>query len=584
MAAGYTPEQIAALRSRIVGGPGVSNFDKKASDVSASFSRLATNPVVQGMGTIGNPAAPFVHEAANQAALNHAGSPAGLSRATQAALNDQVSSPGGTILRPMENQLADVTPAEPLSTTGRPKTLGGGGGAGSGLGSLREAWLAARRKGMSDFDTDKELAGELGVEKAGKIEAVAGLQMIDAAQKQRDAEIQREQDENAAAKHQSFLNKNAEMADDIGKLQVDPKRLVHSMGTADKIGHVLGSALGGMSAGWNGGGPNEFLQRFDKQVAQDIDAQITAIDNKKASLTQRNNVFGQMLQQTGDRRLAAIQTRNLMYEAAKQKLGAQADELGIPEVRTNAQQNISAIQHQQDAMNTQFTGEAYQTAQQQAAAAAAAQRAAEKAAWDRQKEVFEMGLKKDQLDIERMKAGKEGGKEDNQAIAETTKRLGDDDIIKNKALIESLGRKVGSDGDIVGQTIGAKVRGALVGKRLGLSDEERIGQQEYDQLFLAYKNKVTGSGGSDAEAATIKGAFEGAGSMAEKRNVIEMAKADLKRREGLAFSNLDDSQKATLLKRLGREGQTAMPGSVSVKSGNVSDERAKRFKQKLKGY
>jgi hypothetical protein len=598
---GYTPEEIAALRSKLVGSSDVSSFDKKASDVSASASRLADHPFVSGILASGggmSPATPMLRDAVGQASLTSNGGIGDLSKKTQGALADQVTSPGGTILRPLDSPVPDITPAPSLKEQLMAKLQGNTSGGVGGLGGLRAAYLASRRRQIGDFETDKDLAGQQGVNRAVHVDELAALQNAHAQRVQRDAEIQQQADEQAGQKHQAMLARNTELADDIGRQKIDPKRLIKNQGTGERVLNILGSALGGALAARTGG-PNQFLERFDKQVAQDIQAQMDEVDNKKASLGARQNIFAQMLAETGDRRLAAMQTRNLMYESAKQHLAAEDAKLGVPEIRTGAQQNIQALQHQQDALQTQFDAEAYQTAQQQAAAAAAAQRAAEKAAWDRQMQVYEMGLKKDELEIKRLEAGKKVGTEDNQAIQTAAKALADDDIVKNRELILSLGRKVDpKTGEVVGLGTGAKLRAGAaktllgpasllapnVGEKVALSDEERLAQQEFEQLKLLYQTKVTGSGGSDQQMAIIDKAFRGAGSMAEKKHAIDLAMADLKRREGLAMTNMNDNQKAELQRRLAREGQTDMPDSVKVTAGNVSDERAKVIKKKLGGY
>ena len=583
-----TPEEEAAFRARMGGGGRTAG--QVLTDIGNSAGRIAENPIFAAM----NPLAYGARQATDAFTTRRGPQLSDLSARTQEALR---APQAPTELQPMHAETPDAQPVATLSSQGSPARPASAGGPGAGSTTYAE-WRKARGAQLGDYETDKALAGQLGADKAGRIEAVAQLQQIDAAKKQRDAEIQQQHEDEAAAKHQQFLDRNTELADDIGRQKIDTKRLASSLSTGQKINNVLGSVLGGFSAGFSGNGQNEFVKRFDNKVAQDIQAQINEQDNKKASLSARNSVFGQMLAETGDRRIAAMQTRNLMYEAAKQDLMAKADQLGIPEVRTNAEQAVSALQHQQDQLNAQLKGEDYQRQVQAAQAQAQAQRAAEEKAWQRQKDILELGLKKDALEVERIKAGKDAGKEDNAAIQETTKRLADDDIVKNKDLVDSLARKIDpKTGDVVGLGKFESFRNKLASSPglmsipgvgllgAGVSDETRLANQEFEQLKLLYQTKVTGSGGSDAQMAAIDKAFRGAGTMTEKRRAILMAKADLECREGLAMANLNDGQKATLAQRLGREGQTAMPGSVRVKdSGNLSDERSKQFKRKLSGY
>lgn len=478
-------------------------------------------------------------------------------------------------LQPMATPDVEVQPSPTLDPRYEKfKAAVTGGAGGGGLGGLRGEWMGARKGLLAGFDQQKDLEGRKGVAQADRIDRTADLQVLDAAKRQRDAELQAQQDAKAAERHQRFLDRNEELADEIGKQKVDPSRLFRDMSTAQKATSVLGSVLGGFAAGLKGG-PNEFLQRFDNKVSEDIAAQQNEIDNKKSSLKAREGVFGQMLAETGDRRLAAMQTRNMMYEAAKQELTAEADRLGIPEINVNADIARQAIQGQQDKLKEQFAHESYATAQQQAAAAAAAQRAAEEKAWQRQMDVVKFGLEKDKLEIDRQKAGGDQRKEDAAAVSTAAERMGKDEIVKNRELVNSLNRKVGADGNVVGlglrATLASKIANSAPGSlailgRAALSDEERIAQQEFEQARLLYQTKVTGSGGSDEQMAAISQAFKGAGTMAEKKHAIELLKAELDRREGLAQVGLSDDQKALFRQRMLREGQAEMPNSVKVKA------------------
>jgi hypothetical protein len=597
--AGYTPEEIQAFRLKMAGnsvaplGKGLTEFDKKASDVSASLSRVADKvPFLPSVGA-SSPATPMVRDAAEQLDLNRKGGIGDLSKATQNAL---AKPQAPEQLQALNSPTPDVQAAPSLKEQLLSKLRGGGGG-GSGTGGLYASMMSARKKQIGDFDTDKELAIEQGENKAQHAMTMAEWLQHDADIKQRHAEIDMKAQEDAHEKTQALIGRNMELADDIGRQKIDPTRLAKSKGTGERISHVLGSALGGFLRGFQGG-ENKTLERFDHAVSQDIQAQLNEIDNKKAQLGARQNLVAQMIQETGDRRLGVLAARNLYYEAAKQKLAATDAQLGVPEITTAAKQTANVFQHQQDGMNAQIAAEAYQQQQRAAAAAAAAQKAAEKAAWDRQMQLAELGLKRDQLTIEGIKAGKDAHKEDNAAIAETTKRLADDDIVKNRELINSLGRKIDpKTGDVVGLGTGAAIRQKLAGaamgplslvapdlsKKVALSDEERLAQQEFEQAALLFQTKVTGTGGSDSQMQKIGSAFRGANTMAEKRHAIQLLQTELARREGLAQSNLTDSQKVELNRRLGRDGLVDMPGAVKVKDGNVSDERAKRFKQKLTG-
>lgn len=554
--AGYTPEEIAALRSKLAGDSSVGSFDKKASDVSASMSRLKDHPFVSGIASsANNPLGPVLHMAAEDAESRGSGGVSDLSKKTQAALADQVTSPGGTILRPLDSPVPDVEAAPSLKDQLLSKLRGGSGG--DPLASYRESYLLARRKQLGDYDTDKQLAGQMGNQQASHVMGTSALHDDFAARQEREAQLQKEADAKAHQEHQSFLARNTELADDIAKQKIDPKRLFKSMGTGERVAHVLGASLSGFASGFRGG-PNDFLDRFDKQVAQDIQAQIDETDNKKAQLGARQTLFGQMLSESGDHRLAAYQTRNLMYEAAKQHIAAEDARLGIPELSTGAQQKISAIQHQQDQLNTQMSAESLQQKQQQMAAAAAARAHAEQQAWQRQKEVFEMGLKKDQLEIDRAKVAGGSFEDLNKQAQSLGDKLAAPELAQGRAAVDNAKRRLASAGPnegLPGVGRAADLREKLAGRPegiaalvpqnyiintvAGLSDEERVSRGDWEKVKLAYRKQITGSGGSAEEMKVIENAFEGAKTPAEQRNAIAEADAVFKQIEARHKAGVD---------------------------------------------
>ncbi len=571
-----TPEEAAALRARLVGTSAVTPLDRKLADVGNSASRLLNhpaNPLTMGSG----PTGAVYGLAAEELAMGQRGQLAGLSQAAQAQMADRVSAP--MVMRPMDTPAAAVEASPSLASMAAPAPArpgGGGGGApGGGLGGLREAFMAARRRQLGDFETDKELAGQMGVDKSVRTMAVADLERAQAARVQRDAELQQQADAEASEKHQAFLARNEKLADDIGRQRIDPKKLAGNTTIGEDIVDIIGSIAGGAIAGAKGG-PNQYMQLLERNLDRMIAAEEKNIDNKKASLAARNSLFGQMLQETGDRRLAAMQTRNLVYEAAKQKIAADAAELGVPEIQTGAQQQVAEIQHKQDALNSQLSGEAYQQAVQQANAAASAQRAAEENAWKRQMQVMEMGFKRDELDLKRAQA-LGGSPEDLQKqAAQLGDKLGDEKLAKGRAAIDNLKARLakapeGEGLPGVGRWGDFKV--AVLGQRLGLSNEERLARGDWDKLKLAYQSQITGSGASEAEREMISKAFEGAKTPAEQRQAVAEADAVFKQVEMRHKAGFDPRAVQLYEQRLG-----------NIASGNVSDERAKTLKKKLGGY
>lgn len=371
------------------------------------------------------------------------------------------------------------------------------------------------------------------------------------------------------------------MADDLAKTKIDTRRLFRNADAGTQFSMWTGAVLGGFLAGVNGTS-NTSLDRLEKIVDRDIRAQETELDSKKASLSARNTIFGQMLSETGDRRVAAQATRNLMLEAAKLNIKAKADELGIPEIRTQAELIAKGIEEKQQAYATKLAEDALAAYQRQVAAAAAARAAQEQRALDNALKVAELNIKGKHAEAELLKAGKDAGKEDNAAITEASKRLGDPDLVSDGALLRSMMRHIrkgdGGERSVMGFDTPSKVKmGAVKGltfgllpdsaaSRVALGDEERIARQDWEQLALLFRKRTTGSGGSEQELADIRKTYEGAGSNAERLAVLDRLFEIQQKRERAATAVLNDQQKSEMDRRNARDGATPeLPSSVRLK-------------------
>lgn len=289
------------------------------------------------------------------------------------------------------------------------RTVGGSYGVG-GDGGLRAAFDASKRDELQQMQLGADNERTLGIDQALRSDQMSRLQEENAARMQRDAELQQQADQRAAEQHQAFMQRNEQLANEIGSMKVDPGRLLRSADLATQFTIGLGAALGGVNAAAMGQTGNSSLDRLDKLVEQDINSQMNAIDNKKASLSARSSLFGQMMQETGDRRLAAMQTRVLMYDAMKTKLKADADRLGIPELRDNAEILANGLDVKKATLQRQMNGDALQTflAGQRAAAQAAG--AAEERKYKHEQDRIKNDQEQQRIDIEAGKAGG-GGKD-----------------------------------------------------------------------------------------------------------------------------------------------------------------------------
>jgi hypothetical protein len=556
----------------------------------SSLGVVARNPMAQGMASaFGGAMMPSLGGLAGQA-MGAAGARPELGGTSHAA--PFVPQEGGAVGAPVVQrsepvqlqatmpQTPDVKLAPALASTSQvgPQGLGGGGG-GGGLGALRADYLAKQRAGIGQLDQDQDLARQLGVDQAGRTMAVSDLQEQDAARKAEDARRQQEVDADAHERNQKYLARSQELADEIGAQKIDSKRLFRNAAGADKVMWTLGAMLGGARAGLQGG-RNEFMDRFERLVDRDVQDQVEAINSKKAQLTSRNSVFQQMVQETGDVRLAAMQTRNLMYEAGKQKLLADAERLGIPELRTRAEQAAHEFEKRQADLWTGLSQQAYQTAQQQAAAAAAARKAAEKEAWERSIKLIELGQKRDELEVKKAEAGKGGRDAINAEVKDLAKDLSKDDLAAGRAAVENAEARLAAapkDQGLPGVGPGADFRAALapsigeadgwrklqavtpVGLGLnalaGLNDQERVSRGDWEKIKLSYQSQITGSGASAEERVMLSKAFEGAKSPAEQRSAIAQAKAVFDQVENRRMAGASPEAQEVFKQRLAAQGR-----------------------------
>ena len=415
------------------------------------------------------------------------------------------------------------------------------------LGSMQEGRDAVDSKGIVDAEVTRQNAD---------LETQAALE------KQQMAKDAEEVEKDAQSRLTAFNEQNAKMSQEIGEQKVDPKKFFKDQGAAGQVLIGIGASLGGFLQGMRGGGPNEFMQQLNTFVDRDIAAQQGAIDNKKTALSARQNMFGQLLSQTGDRRVAAMQLRQFQLEGAKQMLTAQATRNGIPSQLAETQIKVKAID--QDIAKTKqvIAQTAYDKAKAEAAAAQGARKAEEERAWQHKMQERKMGQEDRQLDIAEGKVKGAAAGNVNEEVQKLAKDMADPELAKNRAVIDDLYSQIKQtpDGEhIPGLGLGARAVGALpLGPRL-LSDQSNINRQNKAQLKLAIRNAITGSGGSKEELAGIDEAIEGAGTPAEFANVVVQAKQRLDQLEGRKMTGYSDQAKAIYEQR---KNAPALPGSV----------------------
>ncbi|HEX5130478.1 MAG TPA: hypothetical protein VFV90_12065, partial [Usitatibacter sp.] len=457
-----TPDEEALLRARLgpAGSellmPGIQNADafrRKLAGGSGLALGLAES--LPGVGTAvrageglaaGSALIPqTARERAEQVVTGtKPGDPLALSRKAQEELGpEQVASRGGLLTRPapMDTPLADVSPAPQLNPgltqVGRPM---GGGGASGGDGLL-DRFRYAQKQQLDEMGVQRELTGDLGAAQAERTEKVAGLQEQQAGQMRSDADEEKRINEDAHARVMKVVDRTEQLANEIRSAKVDSGRFMRNKDTGTKVLMHIGAIASGMLRGLQGG-PNEFMNRLDGYIEQDIREQQAEIDNKKAALHANQSMVGQLLQVTGDRRVAADVARRLMYESAKTDLAAKDARYRIPEAKAGVDLAMNAIDQKIATINAEGAKNAYEVALKQAQAAAAARAAEAKRAEEQRRWDLEFGLKKEHSDIERQKAFGTTGEDFNKQTQALGKDLADKDLAEGRETTEAVKRRL----------------------------------------------------------------------------------------------------------------------------------------------
>jgi len=458
-----------------------------------------------------------------------------------------------TDLRPMNTPLADVRSAPTLQEQAREQVAQGAGlGGGGGGNGLRSRWEQAQQEELRQMGLGSDLAREQGINQSLRTDMVSDREDQDAARMQRDAANQQQIDHDAATKHDAFLARQQTLADDLAKKQIDPSRLLRNADAQTQFTIGLGAALGGGNAMLNGSNGNSSLDRLDKLIDRDIQSQIQDIDSAKASFSARSSLFGQMMQETGDQRLAAMQTRSLIYEGMKLKLKSDAARLGIPELRTSAEILANGIDQKKAALDEQMRGQALKMAQAQAQAAASARAAAERLAHERLMDLAKLNLEQQKIDASR--EGKSGDL--NRQTQSLGDKLGDKDLAEGRGAVDAAKRRLQSlapDEGLPGVSrsgdfrAGLKPEGAnllnpiayAANATAGLSDSERVSRSDWAKMKAAYIKQISGSGVSAGERKILEETFEGARTPAEQRNAVAQANKYFEDRESAIKAGFD---------------------------------------------
>lgn len=487
-------------------------------------------------------------------------------------------------------------PVQLPAVTVRPGGGGGGGArrpgnpdpygvkaANAGLASANQGMLGSYDTLAQDESAIAERTAE-GQELKGNAQEGAALARLG-----REQEIQ-QQNEEQQATITKWVDDSARLNDELSKEKVDPGHYFADKGLGDKLAFGIGGILGGiMSAQPGQGGRNQFVEHVDRLIERDVAAQEKNIANKRASLQQRDSLLGQYMKIHGDKQMAKLQASDRIYQASIDSLEGQMAQHGSTIVRARGQQAVDALKQQQAAKQEQLAQlaadkanlAARQAAAQRAAAAGAA-RAAEKQAYERSMKEREMRVKEREADG---KANKDENFVKRKEISDVEQKVAEaratvQPLIKQMQMTDRDGNPMTTaDGQPVydkgkdlpglspaaGLVDNALFRSPLSGKNVLLDDQQVTNRRSLDQMGLAYRNAVTGAGGSDAESAKIEQSLTGARTTAELQaaiqhaeNVIQEKVAAAKAAAGPEATREYESNKAGM-------GRGEMPAGVRIK-------------------
>lgn len=166
-------------------------------------------------------------------------------------------------------------------------------------------------------------------------------------EKQKAAQMQEHQqmmtDLNAQTQQHAWNNKvdldNA--IEDMKNSHIDPKAYINNMTTNQKVGTAIGLILGGMGGGIMGTGQNVALDFLNKQIANDVEAQVKNRDNKQT-------VYNAMLHKFQDEKDAAEMTRAFYISKMQNDLSLAAAKAGTPIAQARAQQALGPLLQQKN--------------------------------------------------------------------------------------------------------------------------------------------------------------------------------------------------------------------------------------------
>jgi len=138
------------------------------------------------------------------------------------------------------------------------------------------------------------------------------------------------------------------LQEQIMNQKIDPNRLWHNMGTANKIGAGIGIILAGIGSGLTHT-PNAALQVLHDAADKDIEAQ-------KQDLGKKQTLYSMNLQKYRDQTLADNATRLQLNAAAQAQIQQAVARAGSQQAAAQGMMMLGQLKNQQFQMLTQFGG------------------------------------------------------------------------------------------------------------------------------------------------------------------------------------------------------------------------------------
>jgi hypothetical protein len=309
------------------------------------------------------------------------GGPASIA-SPQVALIDQPKGPGGVSMAPpspataptmsggptaaenaqFERFKAGLAPARPVRPA--PMAARGPGNADPfGLGAAQRGQLSAMDDRMSAMNRAAGAEGDLAVMRADHERNLARMQ-------EEDAAIARAEHELGVKHFDEAASEVGRQLDDVKAKKIDPLRTMKESPGLSVLA-VIGGAVGGFYQGMTGGQSNSFIDDLNRQIDRGIAEDEREIRDEKFALGEGMNMLHQQRQAWKDDNLSRAQMRNLMYEAAKNEIAAEAERAGTAIAKAHADDAIAQVHQQQEALKAQIATQNQARAASAAAAATA---------------------------------------------------------------------------------------------------------------------------------------------------------------------------------------------------------------------